>query len=64
MKHDYLTQCAYQAGVNLTHIHQGKKSIRCEVEKNGKRGLVFVSISPSDWRAQRNIIRDMKRVTA
>ena len=54
---------AAKAGVKVVELERGKKNIRILVERSGKRGLVFASITPSDWRSMMNIVRDMKAVT-
>lgn len=57
-----LKECAERAGCILIYAEQNKH-IKAMVERDGKRGVVVTSLSPSDQRHLRNVERDMRRVT-
>lgn len=63
MKKDVLRnikQCAEKAQVEIERVIQGGKHIKVQVKGN-KSGVVFVSLSASDYRAFQNVVTDMKK---
>jgi len=57
-----IRECADKAGVILENIAQAGKHYKVFVRGN-KSGVVFVSVSPSDGRAYKNVITDMRKAT-
>lgn len=53
-----IQKCAELAGVKLLAIEQHRKHAHVILE-NGRR--VVTAITPSDWRGDRNLVRDLKK---
>jgi biotin carboxylase len=56
-----IEEAAIKAKVEIERIVQGGKHIKVQVKGN-KSGVVFVSVSASDYRAFQNVTADMKKV--
>jgi hypothetical protein len=57
-----IRECADKAGVIIEDMYQTKSHYKVMV-RGQKAGIVFVSVSPSDDRAYKNVITDMRKVT-
>lgn len=57
-----IRECAAEAGCEIMDILHGGKHIAVTVGKNGVTRRVTVSVSASDFRVARQIVKDMKRV--
>ena len=57
-----IRKCADKAGVIIENMAQAGKHYKVFV-RGQKSGVVFVSVSPSDDRAYKNVITDMRKVT-
>lgn len=42
-------------------FEQGKKHTKVWIEKNGKKGMISISVSPSDRKALGNVKSDLRR---
>lgn len=49
------------AGVEDIRTRRGAKHIRLAYSVRGQDLVTFVSISPSDWRARRNVMAQLRR---
>jgi hypothetical protein len=56
-----IKKCAVEAGVKLQSVEQHKKHVHIILE-NGRK--VITSITPSDWRGEKNLTRDLRKYGA
>ena len=56
-----IEEAALKASVKVERIIHGGKHIKVQVRGN-KSGIVFVSVSASDYRAFQNVASDMRKV--
>lgn len=56
-----IKKCADKAHVKIERIIASSKHIKVQVRGN-KAGVVFVSATPSDYRAFQNVVSNMKKV--
>lgn len=56
-----IKECARKANVEIEAIEDTKRHIKVLV-RGSRAGIVFVSVSASDFRAFKNVVTDMKRV--
>jgi hypothetical protein len=57
---DSIKKCAVKANVSIEKIEQTQRHIKVLVRGN-KPGVVFVSLSASDYRVFKNVVSDMKK---
>ena len=53
-----------RSGITVISIEQGNKHAKVRVTNGRASGFVSISVSPSDWRMGKNIVRDARRVLA
>lgn len=57
-----IRECAEEAGCDIIAIDDARKHIAVTVGKDGQTRRVTVSVSASDQRAAKNIVKDMRNV--
>jgi hypothetical protein len=61
-QHRTLHECAEKAGVEIVEIKHGRKTYQVRIAKGDRTAVVYTSLTPSCWRAYRNVVADMKGV--
>jgi hypothetical protein len=59
-QHRTLHECAEKACVEIVEIKQCRKTYRVRIAKGDRTAVVYTALTPSCWRAYRNVVQNMK----